>query len=598
MTPFAFLIFVVLFSTTSLCSPSPNLAASILLSFKSTASDPGNALSTWTPQSDPCSTAWRGVTCRENHVTRVVLEGLRLAGRFGSLAGLRRLSVLSLKNNSFAVAPLNLSPHIKLLYLSHNRLSGRFPAGILRLRRLRRLDLAGNLLSGGIPPDIGIRLPNLLTLRLEGNLLAGAIPISIAAISGLIDLNVSSNRLEGEVPMRFTSFDPSSFAANPGLCGRPIARSCPNRTAKRKYAEAAIAGAASISSAAAAIAAVLCFKRRIVRRKKQGGTLEVEKKTNPIRRTGEGKAVVFEGCAEFEMEELMKGSAEMLGRGAVGSTYRVMMEGGGEEEWVVVKRVKRERRRKEGVMETALLKEMGEWRHPNVVSLRGYYSGQDELLLLYDYVPNGSLHDLLHGNRGPGRIPVEWSTRVKLAVDAAKGLAYLHNASKSKHYSHHHLASSNILIDAHGNACISDFSLLPLLSPPSLKQDNQMHDVYNFGIILLEILTGKSSEDGKEDLPKWVQTLRVREDWTSEVFDMEMLGGGKEVEDEMVALLQVSLLCVAHEPKDRPRMAVVYKMVEDIRERGSRSGGSQSFESSSSLSEDATACEIKFIKRC
>ncbi|URD99653.1 Leucine rich repeat N-terminal domain [Musa troglodytarum] len=215
------------------------------------------------------------------------------------------------------------------------------------------------------------------------------------------------------------------------------------------------------------------------------------------------------------------------------------------------------------------------------------------------------------GNRGPGRIPLEWTSRLQLALGAAKGLAYLHGISNSK-LSHQHLTSSNVLVDGEGNACISDFALLELISPspPSssfsssshaaVAETRQRSDVYRFGIILLEILTGRPAVvHGEEDLAKWVQTV-VREQWTSEVFDIELRGKGAE--DEMFALLHVALLCVAQEPKDRPRMAVVYKMIEDIRERGiRRSRGSlspslhdHSYESSSPcLSEDTptfTSC--------
>lgn len=196
-------------------------------------------------------------------------------------------------------------------------------------------------------------------------------------------------------------------------------------------------------------------------------------------------------------------------------------------------------------------------------------------------------------NRGPARVPLDWQTRLKLAQDAAQGLAYLHGVSGSK-LSHRHLTSSNVLIDAGGNARISDFALLQLLVPAPPEEALQKQDVHSFGVILLEILTGRSSEDGKVDLPQWVRTV-VREEWTSEVFDVELLRS-KGAEDEMVALLQVALLCVADNPRERPKMTVVSKMIEDIRDRGSKrskysaspSQVGHSYESSPSVSEDTT----------
>lgn len=196
------------------------------------------------------------------------------------------------------------------------------------------------------------------------------------------------------------------------------------------------------------------------------------------------------------------------------------------------------------------------------------------------------------GNRGPGRTPLDWSTRLKLAAGSARGLAFLHHACESKR-AHGHLTSSNILVDQEGNACISDFALDQLVHPaPPLSSsspnkaykapelfDNttstsskasQKSDVYSFGIVLLEILTGKMAGEGEGegmDLVKWVRSNAAQEDLMLEVFDLELLRY-KEMEVEMVALLQVALLCLNHMPRERPKMSVVYKMIEDIRARG------------------------------
>ena len=171
--------------------------------------------------------------------------------------------------------------------------------------------------------------------------------------------------------------------------------------------------------------------------------------------------------------------------------------------------------------------------------------------------------------------------------------------------SHRHLTSSNILVDGSGTARVSDFALLQLLSPAPATGDYsslQKQDVHGFGVVLLELLTGRqpSGEDGggaQADLPRWARAA-VREEWASEVLDVE-LQRGRGAEDEMVALLQVALLCVAEEPGERPRMAVVAKMIEDIRDRGSKrsnkysastsqSQAGRSYESSPCVSEDTT----------
>lgn len=206
------------------------------------------------------------------------------------------------------------------------------------------------------------------------------------------------------------------------------------------------------------------------------------------------------------------------------------------------------------------------------------------------------LNSFYAGNRGAGRIPLSWSTRLKLASGAAKGLAFIHSYSKAKIF-HGHLTTSNVIVDRHGNACISDCGLQQVLHAPSLSNDDynapelmmvnnngeldgsglvrkytQKCDVYSFGVMLLEMLTGKMVSSGGSgmSLVKWVQSVE-KEEWAWEVFDYEMLGD-KEMEEEMMGLMQVALLCVATLPKDRPKMGMVQQMIEDIRTKCARNG--------------------------
>ncbi|XP_047059915.1 probable leucine-rich repeat receptor-like protein kinase At1g68400 [Lolium rigidum] len=633
------LIMLALLAAVSVSSPVPSPDAVALLAFKSACAVHGTtALDSWTESSDPCSGEWRGVTCHRPsspgppRVRGIVLEGLGLGGDAGALAALAdlpALSFLSLKKNNFT-GPLHdvdfsaMAPHLKLLYLSGNAFSGRFPQSILRLRHLRRLDLAGNRLAGTIPPEIGHRLRALVTLRLARNSFVGSLPTSLEAMAMLAELNVSGNHLSGQIPKRLAAaFPASSFAGNPELCGAPLRRRCRRQqqggdgettheqmgtrhNSRYRWMVVMImaaVGAAVATLIATALCAVLWWKK-----KKKPTPPRANSRTSSTSASRE-ETVRFDGCCEeFDVRALMMGAAEMLGKGAAATTYRVFMGGQSdvnddhagvvektEGEAVVVKRLRRregatredERRRRE------LVREMGSWRHANIVDLRAFYASAEELLLVFDYIPHGSLHSLLHENRGPARVPLDWQTRLKLAQDAAQGLAYLHGASGSR-LSHRHLTSSNILIDAGGNARVSDFAMLQLLVPAPPEKALQKQDVRDFGVILLEILTGRSPEDGKVDMPRWVRTV-VREEWTSEVFDMELLRG-RGAEDEMVALLQVALLCAADDPKERPRMAVVSKMIEDIRNRGSKrskysaspSQAGCSYESSPCVSEDTT----------
>ena len=199
------------------------------------------------------------------------------------------------------------------------------------------------------------------------------------------------------------------------------------------------------------------------------------------------------------------------------------------------------------------------------------------------------------GNRGPGRIPLDWTTRISLVLGAARGLARVHEEYAASKIPHGNVKSSNILLDKNGVACISDFGLALLLNPVhatarlggyrapeqlEIKRLSQKADVYSFGVLLLEVLTGRApsqypspsrprveeqelEQEQGVDLPKWVTSV-VKDEWTAEVFDQELLRY-KNIEEELVAMLQVGMACVVPQPEKRPTMSEVAKMIEDIR---------------------------------
>ncbi|XP_052150616.1 probable inactive receptor kinase At1g48480 [Oryza glaberrima] len=513
------------------------------------------------------------------NLVRLDLAGNKFSGEISpDFNKLNRLGTLFLDGNSFTgeIPKLDL-PTLSQFNVSYNKLNGSIPRS---LRKMPKDSFLGTGLCGGplglCPGETALTpagSPEVQPAgggaadaggassgtkkKLSGGAIAG---IAIGCVFGVLLL----------LALIFLLCRKKSSSSTPATAvekGRDLQMAPMDMEPKGQNGSAgngAHVGAAAAAPAAATSAAVAAAAAAA----KTGGA------------TGGSKKLIFFGpmaaAPPFDLEDLLRASAEVLGKGAFGTAYKAVMESGSA---VAVKRLKdvdlpepefRER-----------IAAIGAVQHELVVPLRAYYFSKDEKLLVYDYMSMGSLSALLHGNRASGRTPLDWETRSAIALAAARGVAHIHSTGPTA--SHGNIKSSNVLLTKNYEARVSDHGLPTLVGPSfsptrvsgyrapevtDIRRVSQKADVYSFGVLLLELLTGKApthavvNEEGL-DLPRWVQSV-VREEWTAEVFDQELLRY-QNVEEEMVQLLQLAIDCSAQHPDRRPSMSEVAARIDEIR---------------------------------
>lgn len=372
----------------------------------------------WNISASPC--LWNGVTCTQNRVTELRLPGMGLVGQLPiGIGNLTQLITLSLRFNALSgpIPPdfANLAL-LHNLYLQKNSLTGEIPGFLYDMQSLVRLNLAYNNFSGEISDRIN-NLTRLGTLLLESNNFSGRIPD--INILNLTQFNVSFNRLNGSVPERLSGLPTSAFEGN-SLCGKPLEACSGTGTGTgtgNKLSGAAIAGIVIGSFIVFVIVMVLlivlCQKRKSNGKDfvpAKGRDVEIPREQMAVEESESrstmsvsasaksSKSLVFFGnvAKTFDLEDLLKASAEVLGKGTFGTAYKATLEMGMA---VVVKRLKDVKVSENEFRER--IDEIGRMVHVNLVTLRGYYYNRDEKLLVYNYVPLGSLSALLHGQHFP-----------------------------------------------------------------------------------------------------------------------------------------------------------------------------------------------------
>ncbi|CAA0842058.1 Somatic embryogenesis receptor kinase 1 [Striga hermonthica] len=421
------------------------------------------------------------------------------------------------------VGDLGKLKNLQYLELYSNNITGPIPSDIGNLTNLVSLDLYLNSFTGPIPDTLG-KLSKLRFLRLNNNSLTGSIPTSLTNVTSLQVLDLSNNRLSGAVPDTgsFSLFTPISFANNLNLCGPVTGRPCPGSppfsppppfvppppisSPGGNSATGAIAGGVAAGAALlfAAPAIAYAWWRR---RKPQDFFFDVPAEEDPEVHLGQLKRF---SLRELQVATDSFSNKNILGRGGFGKVYKGRLADG---TLVAVKRLKEERTPGGELQFQTEVEMISMAVHRNLLRLRGFCMTPTERLLVYPYMVNGSVASCLR-ERPPNEPPLDWPTRKRIALGSARGLSYLHDHCDPK-IIHRDVKAANILLDEEFEAVVGDFGLAKLMdykdthvttavrgtighiAPEYLStgKSSEKTDVFGYGIMLLELITGQRAFD-------------------------------------------------------------------------------------------------------
>ncbi|KAH0869210.1 hypothetical protein HID58_076232 [Brassica napus] len=524
----------------SLLSPKGvNYEVAALMSVKNKMKDETEVLSGWDINSvDPCT--WNMVGCSaEGFVVSLEMASKGLSGTVSTNIG------------EFT--------HLHTLLLQNNQLTGPIPSELGQLSELKTLDLSGNRFSGKIPASLGF-LTHLNYLRLSRNLLSGRIPQLVAGLSGLSFLDLSFNNLSGPTP-RILAKD-YRIVGNAFLCGSASLELCSDAATPVRNASGLSEKDNSkhhslvLSFAFGIIVAfiislmffffwVLWHRSRLSRSYVQQ---DYEFEIGHLKR--------------FSFREIQSATSNfspknILGQGGFGMVYKGYLPNG---TVVAVKRLKDPNYTGEVQFQTEV-EMIGLAVHRNLLRLFGFCMTSEERMLV----------------------------RICIALGAARGLVYLHEQCNPK-IIHRDVKAANILLDESFEAIVGDFGLAKLLdqrdshvttavrgtighiAPEYLStgQSSEKTDVFGFGILILELVTGHKMIDQvngqirKGMILSWVRTLKAEKRF-AEMVDRDLKGKFDDLVLEEV--VELALLCTQPNPSLRPRMSEVLKVLEGLVEQ-------------------------------
>ncbi|XVE84603.1 hypothetical protein DITRI_Ditri17bG0026000 [Diplodiscus trichospermus] len=536
-------------------------------------------------------------------LSRNSLQG-NIAAEMGLFASMRgsceagSLEILQLDGNSLTGPipdEIGICSSLYLLSLSHNNLSGSIPKSISKLSKLKILKLELNELTGEIPKDLGL-LENLVAVNVSYNQLIGRLPtgsifpsLDQSALQG--NLGISSPLLKGPCKMNAQKplvLDPDTY--NNQIGGHRQRNESSNPTRFHHHIPLSVSAIAAISAAILIVFGVIIISIVNVsaRRRLAFAETAMESMCSSSSRSGSfptGKFILFDSKLSPDgignPEAFLNKTAE-IGEGVFGTVYKVPL--GAQGRIMAIKKLVTSNIIQYPDDFDREVRVLGKARHPNLISVEGYYWTPQSQLLVTEYAPNGNLQTKLH-DRLTSIPPLSRSNRFKIILGTAKGVAHLHHSFRPP-IIHYNIKPTNILLDDNYNPKISDFGLTRLLTKlekhvirnrfqsaigyvaPELAcqslRVNEKCDVYGFGVLILELVTGRRPiEYGEDSIVILSDNVRdlLGQGNLLDCVDQSM---GDYPEDKVLPVLKLALVCTSQIPSSRPSMAEVVQILQVI----------------------------------
>ncbi|GER24511.1 leucine-rich repeat receptor-like protein kinase [Striga asiatica] len=513
-------------------------------------------------------------------------QGVAFPSWFSNLTNLETLDVSGC-DFSGNLKPISGFKSLKYLDVSSNRFAGRFPADFPQLDGLKFLNISFNNFSVSLDSKKLQKFGNSAFIH-AGNLTSP--PVNNTASTTKPDLHINRNQPAATPHRQTNNLKPVKNKKKPD-----------SKKRRDLILFATLASSSFLAMAGIALFTYCAYrKRKWARRNKWSISKPVHQipfrieKSGPfafetesgsswvadIKEPTSAPVVMFEKpLMNLTFKDLIAatcrfGKESLLAEGRCGPLYRAVLPG----ELHVAIKVLENARGLSHDEAVAMFEDLSRLKHPNLLPVFGYCIAEENAnfqLVLYEYMPNGDLHRWLHdelpflsgppdtddwsgdvweiraGPAGPGPDDkVEWHTRHRIAVGVARGLAYLHHAG-SRPVVHGHLVPSNVLLSDDCEPRIADFGM---------GSGSTFGDVHDFGVVLIELLTGRP---GMDETVGWVRGL-VRDGKGEEALDSRLAGCGAEVAGQMVECLRVGYLCTAEDPGKRPTMRQVLGMLKEL----------------------------------